>query len=412
MTRRPRTRRQRLLQPSAGVWDVALGLTMVAFLELSSTWELAQIHGAHPLDLLSRLLLAGAGLAVGLHRRVPVITLLATAAFTAALLVVVGAWSLAVVTPIFAILNVVARSRVRVWAPATAAATGSLAAVDLVRFGWSWTPVYFSAGWLAGAAVFGLVIELRRRLQTEVQAGERLAHQSREEQARRRMAEERLRLAREVHDVVGHSLAVISLQAGVAEHLLDSRPDEARRAVAAIRKVSKQALDDLRAELAALRAGLGDGSERAPSPRLEALPGLVDAMREAGLSVTLEMAGPIGGLPEVVAAAGYRIVQEALTNVARHAPAATAEIRVAVDADALDIEVRDNGRGSTRGAPAAGSGLAGMRERAVALGGRFEAGDRSEGGFRVWARLPREPATTLMPGTDTGLPALAAEGSP
>jgi signal transduction histidine kinase len=254
-----------------------------------------------------------------------------------------------------------------------------------------------------------LVIELRRRLQSEVQAGERWAHQSREEQARRRMAEERLRLAREVHDVVGHGLAVISLQAGVAEHLLDSRPDEARRAVAAIRKVSKQALDDLRAELAALRGSLGEGSERAPSPRLEAVPSLVGAMRDAGLSVSLEVTGAVNGLPEVVATAGYRIVQEALTNVARHAQAATAEVRVSVSADAVDLEVLDSGRGS-RGRATPGSGLAGMRERAVALGGRFEAGDRPEGGFRVWTRLPRQAGAAPMPQADPAVVTLTAEG--
>lgn len=396
------------LRPSPTVWDIALGLTMVTFLELS-TWALAQVHGAHPLELLSRLLLVGAGLSVGLHRRLPMVTLLATTAFTAALLVVVGSWGLVIVTPMFAILNLVARSRVTVWAPVTVVATGGLAVVDLARFGWSWTPVYFSAGWISGAAVFGLVIELRRRLRTEVEAGERLAHQSREEQARRRMAEERLRLAREVHDVVGHSLAVISLQAGVAEHLLDSRPDQVRSSLAAIRKVSRQALDDLRAELAALRAGLGEGTERAPSPRLEALPSLVGDMRDAGLSVSLEVTGPVSVLPGVVAAAGYRIVQEALTNVARHAETAAAEVRVMVGADALDIEVLDKGRGSGRRAKA-GSGLAGMRERAVALGGCFQAGDRPEGGFRVWARLPRQAGRCPMPDADPGAATQMAEG--
>jgi signal transduction histidine kinase len=202
-----------------------------------------------------------------------------------------------------------------------------------------------------------------------------------------------------VHDVVGHSLAVISLQAGVAAHLLESRPQQAGEAIAAIRKVSSEALDDLRAELGLLRGEDGEragdgGAPPAPAPvaGLEALPALVASLREAGVRVELDAPTANGAapLPDTVSAAGYRIIREALTNVARHAgPGARAHVRVARGEQALEVEVVDDGPGPGEGSPGTGgSGIAGMRERAAALGGRLEAGAGAGGGFRVWASLP------------------------
>jgi signal transduction histidine kinase len=208
-----------------------------------------------------------------------------------------------------------------------------------------------------------------------------------EQETLRRVAEERLRIAREVHDIVGHGLATITLRAGVADRVAERDPDEVRAALRAIRQVSRESLAELSALLGVLRA---EGEvERTPAPDLDALPRLVEGLREAGMDVELE-AHANGGppVPEVVAAAGYRIVQEALTNVARHAgPHAHAHVKLSRRGGVVEVEVRDDGRG----APAAmrpGGGLTGMRERAVALGGRFDAGGAPGGGFRVWASLP------------------------
>lgn len=229
--------------------------------------------------------------------------------------------------------------------------------------------------WLGGAA---LLAEAQRARRDRVQAQQAQA-----------VAEERLRIARDVHDVVGHSLATISLQAGVAEHLLESEDDvdQARAALRTIRQVSRQSLGELSAMLGVLRGEAA--AERAPTPSLNAIGPLVERMREAGLRVDVELPGCGAAVPEVVGVAGYRIVQEALTNVVRHAGAgARAHVRVVRDGDAVELEVRDDGRGAREGL-AEGSGLLGMRERAAAVGGTVEATpDLLGGGFRVRARLP------------------------
>ena len=198
------------------------------------------------------------------------------------------------------------------------------------------------------------------------------------------MAEERLRIARDVHDVVGHSLATIALQAGVAEHLLDGREPKARESMATIRRTSKEALAEVSAMLGVLRTE--GGAERAPTPDLAQVNDLVEDMRAAGLTIDLELHDkPVS---EVVGGAAYRIVQESLTNVVRHAgPQASARVRVAATNVVVEIEVSDDGRGAAPGTPE-GNGMTGMRERAAALGGSFSAGSAPGGGFRVQAMLP------------------------
>jgi signal transduction histidine kinase len=212
---------------------------------------------------------------------------------------------------------------------------------------------------------------------------------SAEQEAHRRMAEERLRIAREVHDVVGHGLAAISLRAGVADHVRDRDPEAVAEALRVIRETSKQSLNELSALLGALRDG--EAAEHAPAPDLAQVPRLVDTLREAGLPVELERQMNGGEPPEIVGAAGYRIVQEALTNVARHAGSgASARVRLAQHNGSLEVEVVDDGRGAGP-TVTPGGGMTGMRERAQALGGRFEAGGAPGGGFRVWASLPVSP---------------------
>jgi signal transduction histidine kinase len=246
----------------------------------------------------------------------------------------------------------------------------------------------FAIVWLAATGLFALGARVRRGFQAEIEARERFEKHGMEEEGRRKVAEERLRIARDVHDVVGHSLAVISLQAGVAEHLLKSRPDEAQRAVAAIRTVSKEALSQLRTELAQLRGENGATPIAGPAPGLAEVPALVDSLRAAGVEVELEVTSAGRPVPDIISVACYRIVQEALTNVARHAgPGAAAKVRLDANDDHIEIEILDNGLGSTP-SNTGGQGLPGMRDRTTALGGRFASSNRPDGGFRVWADLP------------------------
>ncbi|HEX8005397.1 MAG TPA: sensor histidine kinase, partial [Trebonia sp.] len=208
----------------------------------------------------------------------------------------------------------------------------------------------------------------------------------REEAVRRRASEERLAIARELHDVVAHSISVINVQANTALHLMDRQPDRAREALTAIREVSGQALSELGSVLGALRE---TGAPLAPTPGIARLDELAARARSAGFAVSLMSEGEVRTLPAGVEAAAYRIVQEALTNAVRHSGGSAAAVRLRYGADSVEIEVDDDGRGSgptTRAG--SGNGLAGMTERAWALGGTLDAGPQPSGGFRVLARLP------------------------
>jgi signal transduction histidine kinase len=205
-------------------------------------------------------------------------------------------------------------------------------------------------------------------------------------EGRRRADEERLRVARELHDVVSHSIAMINFRAGVALHVLDRRPEEARAALEAIRQGSAGAMQELRAALGVLRDP-GGGPARAPAPGLGQLAELVAGVTGAGRAVDVVVEGDPGELPPAADLAAYRVVQESLTNVVKHAGPAAATVRVAYEPGWVVVEVSDDGDGA---APASGgSGIAGLRERVAAAGGELEAGPRPGGGFRVTARLPR-----------------------
>ncbi len=219
----------------------------------------------------------------------------------------------------------------------------------------------------------------------------RQAELEREHDAERRVAEERLRIAREVHDVVAHAMVAINVQAGVAAHVLDQRPEQVRSALTEIKRVSGEALTDLRATLGLLRED-GTGAPTRPTECLAQIPDLAAPLRAAGFDVHVAVDGDAGTVPAPVGAATYRIVQEALTNVLRHAGARRADVRVAVGAGAVDVQVRDDGAAvpSVGGPPPAGSGLGlrGLAERADAMGGRLEAGPTGAGGWQVQATLP------------------------
>jgi signal transduction histidine kinase len=207
--------------------------------------------------------------------------------------------------------------------------------------------------------------------------------QAREQETLRRVSDERLRIAREIHDVVAHAMTAINVQAGVAAHLLERDPRQAYDALRHIKRTSGDALTELRATLEVLR----DPSHEAPmgpTASLHDLEPLTGGLRSAGVAVDLDVE-PVADLPDAVHSAGYRIVQEALTNVARHASASTARVKVRRTAGAVTIQVFDDG---TAEAAPAGNGLRGMRERAVALGGTLEAAPAPDGGWEVRARLP------------------------
>ncbi len=253
---------------------------------------------------------------------------------------------------------------------------------------------FVAAPLLLGSAV------RERRATTEalVQRAEE-AERSREEEALRRVGEERLRIAREVHDVVAHAMVAINVQAGVGAHLLERDPDQAKQTLLDIKRVSGHALSDLRDTLGDLRSPTDETAAAPVQPHrgLQELEGLGASLRSAGLEVDLRIDPATGTLPVALTATGYRIVQEALTNVVRHAHGARARVDVARLDDRVVIDVSDDGAG-VPGRPGSehpgtrtqgsGNGLKGMQERALALGGTFVSGPDPDGGWRVTATLP------------------------
>jgi signal transduction histidine kinase len=233
------------------------------------------------------------------------------------------------------------------------------------------------------------------------------AERTRAEEARRRAGEERMRIARELHDVLAHNISLINVQAGVALHLMDEQPGQSRDALEAIKQASNDALKELRSVLDVLRQG-EERPPRAPASGLAHLNSLVAGASATGLEVRTRVEGTPRPLPAGVDLAAFRIVQEALTNVTRHAGPATATVLVGYGEQELTIQVDDDGRGadasredkglesafgrrpsdSDRQVRRSGNGIRGMRERAAALGGELAAGPRPGGGFRVTARLP------------------------
>jgi signal transduction histidine kinase len=337
-----------------------------------------------PVETLGFVLSGIAGGAFVLWRASPVACLAIAAAAVCAYTASDAAGGPIYVALFIAAINLGAqRTETRQWLPWTAAAAVALVISEIVvgDIEFHFLPV------VALLIVLPKVMADRaheRRLRTTALEAR---VQSAEQETLRRMAEERLRIAREVHDVVGHGLAAISLRAGVADHVRDRDPEEVADALRAIREVSKHSLAELSSLLGALRDG--EPAERAPAPDLAHVPRLVGTLRDAGLPVELEGRANGADVPEIVGAAGYRIVQEALTNVARHAGnGASARVRIESDDGQLEVEVVDDGRGASMHRVSPGSGLTGMYERAQALGGRFEAGNAPGGGFRVWASLP------------------------
>jgi signal transduction histidine kinase len=294
--------------------------------------------------------------------------------------------------------------------------------------------------WAGTAVAAGDALRSRRAYAASAAERARREEAAREEEAKRRVAEERLRIARELHDVVAHQIALANVQAGVAAHVLDRRPDQAKEALAHVREASRQALDELRATVGLLRLRGEPAAPMEPAPGLGLLDQLLEGFRSEGLRVTVECivgdGDPAprshGPLPVSVDLTAYRVIQESLTNVQKHAgPGAGAVVRIRRDPGALEVVVDDDGAPGTAesllpprtrprpqsaadgsspvppgipcpgGRPERGTGghgLLGMYERATALGGVCRAGARPGGGFRVWVRLPLSaPPRTFHP---------------
>ncbi|NGO73662.1 two-component sensor histidine kinase [Streptomyces sp. SB3404] len=256
--------------------------------------------------------------------------------------------------------------------------------------------------WTGMAAAVGEAVRSRRAVVDAIRERAERAERTREEEARRRVAEERLRIARELHDVVAHHIALVNVQAGVASHVMDRRPDQAKQALAHVRDASRHALSELQTTVGLLRQSGESAAPTEPAPGLAVLDDLLDGFRKTGLQVALEAPVPPAGLGPISSAVdltAYRVVQEALTNVQKHVGTeAHAEVRLHKRRGDLEITVLDDGAGvgaddvDPPGEGNGGHGLVGMRERAAALHGHCETGPLDEGGFRVYVRLPLEPA--------------------
>jgi signal transduction histidine kinase len=342
-----------------------------------------------PLDWLAWLLVWGGAGSLAFRRRWP-----------AAVLVVAGACAVAYYNlgypggpagvPVFVALFSAAVLGHRLVAVAGAIGIAVLVATAGALFDGRLPTVasFGAAGWVAMPVIVGEVARSRRARVAAIQERALEAERTREQEAQRRADEERLRIARELHDVLAHSISMINVQAGVAAHLLDSDTEQARTALIAIKAASKDALRELRATLGVLRS-VDESAPLTPAPGLARLEELVAGATGAGLVVEVTVEGEPRPLPAGTDLAAYRIVQEALTNVLRHAGPASAAVRVVWGPSELEVEVTDDGSGPAPGTPLeGGNGLTGMRERAAAAGGRLEAGPGPDGGFRVRAVLP------------------------
>jgi signal transduction histidine kinase len=246
------------------------------------------------------------------------------------------------------------------------------------------------------AAAWWLGDGTRRRQEAAAEARRRAEEleRAREELARRAVTEERLRIARELHDVVAHSMSIIAVQSGVGVHVLDSQPEEARKALVAVEATSRQALVEMRRLLGVLRQEHEPRGSLAPAPGLAEVEALAAEVARAGVRVEVRIEGTPAELPAGLDLTAYRIVQEALTNVVRHAGPATARVAIQHGDGRVAVEVVDDGSGVDPGdLERGGLGIAGMRERAALYGGTLEAGPLPGGGFRVAATLPVEEST-------------------
>ncbi|MEU6719265.1 histidine kinase [Nonomuraea sp. NPDC046802] len=356
-------------------WTIAVGVAAALLV--------TGLSGQHPatyLGLLGYVLLTAGGLALAARRRAPVPVLAVTG------LCAVGYQAAGFDVPAVAFLFAVyAAVRAGHRAITVAASVTMLVLLPLAALasGLHDTGEAFAQArgalelaWLVAAGAAGEALRQAERRAEE-------AERTREETARRRADEERLRIARELHDSLTHQISIIKVQAEVAVHVARKRGEQVPDALLAIQEAGREATRELRATLEALRE-----DDTAPPRGLDHVAELVERARATGLDATLTIEGQRHDVPAAVDRTAYRIVQESLTNIARHAAAATASVRIDYRTDTLAVRVDDDGKATPDTAPAPGVGLLGMRERVTALGGHLRAAPRGEGGFSVQAELP------------------------
>lgn len=363
-------------------WHVAWPALLVGGAGLAGTGGAGdgEVGWTRTPDLIAYLLVVAAAAATLTLRRRPSVTLAGCGAAVVAYLAAgypVG--------PILVAVPVAAAGVAVAWPAARAVPANALLGLAVYVAG----GLRFGLPYSGTAGTWPLLVLLGVALPAAIGAGVRTRREAlaalHEAHVERVLADERTRVAHELHDSVGHGLAVIAMQAGVALHVLDRDPGKARASLEAIRAASRDALDGMRAELGLLRDPGGDGPRR-PAAGLAEAPVLLQRIRSGGLTIVADLWA--GELPQEVDAAAYRILQESLTNVLRHAGPATARVSVARDGADLVVRVLDDGRAA--GAVAEGSGIAGMRARAARLGGTVDVGPRPGGGLAVVARLPLE----------------------
>jgi signal transduction histidine kinase len=342
--------------------------------------------GYSTLDITAVTLLVAASLTIAARRRLPV-TALAVATLCLVTYVTLGYPGLTPALPMLFALYAAVKAG-RPWAAGTAVGvtlvagfagevTVSHAAIPAPDIFQRW---FLLVGWMAAASIAAQLSRQRGAYLDQVRRRADEAERSREETARRRADAERIRIARELHDSLTHSISIIKVQAGVAVHLARKHDEPVPQALLAIQEASADAMRELRAALEVLRA------EPAAVSGLDRLDALIEGVRRGGLPVDVTVVGEPRFLPPPVDRTAYRIIQEALTNTARHAGPASASVRLAYQDHNLTVRVEDTGAGEAPVNP--GLGLVGMRERVTALGGSLSAGPRKEGGFRVYASLP------------------------
>lgn len=365
---------RRLVPP---LTDIVVAVPLTAFI-VGATVESGRwsTHQPNHISALSMVLLVGGSGIIAWRRRFPLTVLLISAGAVLVYYALRSPGGPAVIAPTVA-LGTYAFLRGALRSALAGAAMVLLMALVALMTGAAALPGLTGGLILDATAAVAVGSAVRARA-----ASQRAARNEAAESSRRRAEQERLAIAREVHDVVAHSLAMINVQAGVGSHVADQDPEQAKRSLLAIKDASRAALEDLRHTLAVLR----DSPVRAPVAGMDRLPELISRTRNTGLTVTV--AGDPGTLPAPVDAAAYRILQESLTNVVRHAvEATTVTVRIHNTGDYLELTVTDDGRPVHGDAHSSGSGLRGMTERARALGGSVTVGGL-ERGFQVQARLP------------------------
>ncbi|GAB3460158.1 sensor histidine kinase [Actinophytocola sediminis] len=353
-------------------------------------WDLLQPHGHEPSGALGAVPSALTGVVLVACRRWPVPVLCVDAAL--ALFVIVVGGPVVPSVPVVAVAAYVVMSlegRRRSWLVCAGVAM-VLGGARLVQDVDAWRDALNAALVIGLAGALGRIARNRRQRIAEFEERVRDAEHMREEEARRRVAEERLRIARELHDVVGHHIALITVQAEVATHVLASQPVQAREALSHVRQASRTVLEEISVLLGVLhQPDENEAAPTEPAPTLARLDSLVASFRTAGMVVAVAWDGPEVALPTAVDLAAYRIVQEALTNIAKHAAGASTSVTLVQEPGELLVEVRNESATATPGTIGGdGRGIAGMRARVGAVGGRLATGATPDGGFLVSAVLP------------------------